>query len=148
MVVGQLNAPDRQPLERRIAQAIVDLQDRIVGGVLTTAIITDRLNVGYPENCCTSSDSVGKICSNRLNLLKPGDTSKRGWKVNQDTIVRLKNTFNLSAGALSALSACVETPLNDGLPHNNQALKAHKALSTYEDTENTLVVESDFYEVP
>lgn len=128
MVVDRINAPDRQPLKKRIAQAIYDLQDKISGGVLQTAVITNQLNIGYPENLQTSADSVGKLCSNQLELQRPGDTSKRGWLIGADTLERLKNEHDLSASALSALSACVETPTNN---NDNQAHQAHQAHSTY-----------------
>ena len=105
MICARVNAPEQQPIEKRIAQAIIDLQDKVSGGVLLTADIAEKVNAGYPEKYKTSSDSIGRVCSGKLKLRHPGNTSKRGWLINPEVVTRLKTGFSLETSALSALSA-------------------------------------------
>ena len=69
--VGSINNPYRQPTEKRIAQAIIDLENEIEGGVLPTSKITSQVNKGYPKKFQISSSSVGKNCSSKLGLRVP-----------------------------------------------------------------------------
>jgi len=147
MVVGRMDAPEQQPLKKRIAQAIIDLKDEINGGVLATSEITERVNSGYPEKFKSSSKSIGRFCSSRLDLQKSSDTSKRGWMVGPGTLERLKNDFNLNANACDACDAC--DPLEKTLtkPEIDQASKAFKAFSVCKNQENEeipKVANSDF----
>jgi len=136
MVVGRMDAPDRQPLEKRIAYAIINSENKINGGVLATSVITEQVNAGYPEKFKSSAKSVGRICSSKLELQKSKDTSKRGWIVGPDTLERLKNDYNLNANALNACNAYrlqEEAPIK---PESDQAFKAFKAFSVCKNQEN------------
>jgi len=95
MIVSRLEEPDRQPVERRIAQAIFDLKDQIKNGVLLTTNITAQVNQGHAENFHLKAKTVGRICANRLKLTKSGGHTKRGWLIDETVIEILENDFSL-----------------------------------------------------
>ena len=127
MIVRRLEEPDRQPVERRIAQAIYDLREQIQNSTLTTAEITAQVNKGHAENFHLTAKTVGRICAGKLRLEKKSDTSERGYLVSPGVINRLKDEYTLTLNALNALNASNN--------EKKQALKAFEALSISKDRE-------------
>ena len=96
MVVSRLNEPDRQPVECRVAQAIVDLENEVEGGFLSTAQIVKQVNDGYPPKFHMSNDKIGRLCSDKLKLTSNKNHNPRGWLVNTEVISQLKKNFDLT----------------------------------------------------
>jgi hypothetical protein len=58
--LSKVEIPGLPPLQRRIAEAIVSLADRIEGGVIPTAMVTEKVNEGADERFHVTAQSVGK----------------------------------------------------------------------------------------
>ncbi|MBN2808629.1 MAG: DUF3987 domain-containing protein [Deltaproteobacteria bacterium] len=137
MIIRHRQTPEHQPVETRIAQAIINAESEINNGVLATSVIASYVNSGCSDKFSMTTDSIGRICSNRLKLQKNGDKSNRGWIVDTGTIDKLKTIYSLSARALSALAPSVKTPIED------VALVAHKALEALNLESNTFKLRAE-----
>jgi len=87
---GALGLP---PLQRRIAEAIVSLADRIEGGVLPTALVTEKMNEGADERFQVTARSVGqsiKPLGLRRKLVRYRGTPTRCIVIGTDDIKRLR----------------------------------------------------------
>jgi hypothetical protein len=90
--VGQIT--ECSPLEKRVAKAILDLESEIVGGMLPTSRIAEKVNEGVEDKFQVSSLSVGK-CYKKLNLKSKHlpDKTGRGVKLDEKSILFLKSVI-------------------------------------------------------
>lgn len=98
------------PLEKRIAQAVIDLESQIENGMLPTALITERVNQGAGERFQVTSRSVGQ-CYKKLGLQTKHlpDKSGRGVVLTEENLRFLKtNVQNVQN---------VQTPQMEGFPN-------------------------------
>lgn len=95
--------------EVRVAQAILDIQDKIYNSWLSTAEITKKCNHGHDDQYHLKTNQVGKICT-RLSLEKKATAAAKGFVVTPADIERL-SIFNPRKTVTTVTSV---NPPNDG----------------------------------
>jgi len=86
MLKQKAQAPTGQAV--RVAQAIIEIQDQIAGGWLSTQAITDQTNKGQDKRFQLQSNQVGRICTS-LGLVNKPTREAKGYLVTPDDIARL-----------------------------------------------------------
>jgi hypothetical protein len=95
--LSKVEIPGLPPLQRRIAEAIVSLADRIEGGVIPTAMVTEKVNEGADERFYVTAHSVGKGVKGlglHTKLARYAGAPGRCVMVSPKDIARLKNLIS------------------------------------------------------
>jgi hypothetical protein len=82
---------ESSPLEKRVAAAIVALEEEIQGGKLPTARITEKVNEGVSKSFQVNSRSVGRVVS-KLGLHTGRTNQQRTVAIGPEKLQKLKNT--------------------------------------------------------
>lgn len=85
------------PLQKQVIRAILNLQDEIRGGMLPTALVTEKINEGMNDKFHVSSMTVGRAAVSLGFSTKhiPGETT-RGICITDDDLARLKPLVEIS----------------------------------------------------
>ena len=118
---------EASPLEKRIAFAIVALEDEIYNGCLPTARITEKVNEGVSKNYRVNSCSVGKAVSKLKLYTRKAGGGKRVVVLTEDNINAIK----------SATSATPATNPYMAVPPEGGGLKTTATSATYETTQES-----------
>jgi Protein of unknown function (DUF3987) len=88
---------DLNPIQKRVARAILQLEPEIEGGMLPTARITEVVNVGMAEGFRFSGTKVGKIASGLgFKPQKLPDGKARGIVIEAPQLEKYKSLLNVS----------------------------------------------------
>jgi hypothetical protein len=112
-IVNQDKVAELPHLHRQVAQAILFLEQEIVGGMLATARITEQVNQGLDPRFHVSPDTVGKTAAVfKLTTDKLPDRSGRGFRIKPADLHRLNSFFSSKK--------CVPSVPRDHIPVTTQ----------------------------
>ena len=130
-----------EPLDKRVLEAILKLEDQISKCMLQTDLITDEVNKNFSFRFQVEARAVGKTAKKlKLTTKKMPDGNSRGFYIEQKDIRRLRSWRQKYESANLDVS-----DISDGQNIEKQKLKKHSENSFFEKTtiRNVRHVEAD-----
>jgi hypothetical protein len=109
---------DASPLEKRVAAAIVALEDEIQNGTIPTGRITEKINEGASKQFQVSTRSVGRVCG-EWGLGHKKTSSLRLIVITQENMQKLKSITKNATNATNATNDKISDSCRDGIKNFN-----------------------------